>query len=183
MHKDTTLETHFLTLHLGAAPIFDYTWFSQDQASIDQVGVQGDDFDIRSARIQARGNLFARREHPWKYLVSFEYRGFDSDPDHNWNFTDVSLTIPAGPLGDLTVGKIKESFVYEMVGDAANLPHLERLLSPFFTSRSIGLRLNRPVLDQRATLAVGAFNDWFTKDLSYEESGWDLTGRVTALPL
>lgn len=183
VEKETTLENHIFTLHLGLAPIFDYEWFSQDQASIEQVGVQDNAPDIRSARIQLRGNLFARRQRPWKYLVSFEYRGFDSDPDQDWNFTDWVLTIPTGPLGDLSVGKVKESFVYEMVGDAANLPHAERLLSPFFTSRSVGFRLNRTVLDQRATLAVGAFNDWFTQDMSYDESGWDFASRVTALPL
>ena len=183
VHEETTLRESWGTLHLGAAPIFDYTWFSQDQDSVDQVGVQEDTHDWRSARVQMRGTLFNNRSHPWKFLVSFEYRGFDTDPDNNWSWTDVSLTMPAGPLGELTVGKIKESFAYEMVGDAANLPHLERLLSPFFTSRSIGLRLNKTLFDQRATLAFGAFNDWFVKDLAYDDSGWDVTGRVTAVPI
>ena len=44
-------------------------------------------------------------------------------------------------LGTLTLGKIKEPFVYEMVGDAANLPHHERLMSPFFRSRNDGVTL------------------------------------------
>ncbi len=173
----------WFSIHFGAAPILDYTWFDQDQPSIDQVGVQADAYDTRSARVQARGTLFNNQARPWKFLVSFEYRGFDVNPDNDWSWTDVSLTMPVGPLGDLTVGKIKESFVYEMVGDAANLPHLERLLSPFFTSRNIGLRLNRTVLDQRATLAFGAFNDWWAQDVDYDDSGWDFTGRATALPL
>ena len=46
------------------------------------------------------------------------------------------------------MGKIKEPFVYEMVGDAANLPHVERLLSPFFVNRNIGFRLNRTAFDR-----------------------------------
>ena len=50
------MKSHWFTLHLGLVPIFDYTWFTQDQASVDQVGVQENDFDIRSARIMARGN-------------------------------------------------------------------------------------------------------------------------------
>jgi len=45
-------------------PIFDYTWFAQDQASVDQVGVQENDFDIRSARIMARGTIFAQSQAP-----------------------------------------------------------------------------------------------------------------------
>jgi len=170
------------TLKFGLAPILDYTWFSQDAASIEQSGAQENTWDIRSARIQARGTIFSNKARPWRYLISFEYRGFDSDPDHDWNFTDWTLTVPVGPLGDLSIGKEKEGFVYEMVGDAANLPHLERLMSPFFTSRNIGFRLDRTLLDKRMTASLGAFNDWFTKDLSYDESGWDVAARVTGLP-
>jgi len=176
-------KSSWFTIHIGGAPIFDYTWFSQDDASISQVGVQEDQHDIRSARIMARGTLFSNHTRPWKYMVSFEYRGFDTNPDNNWSWTDLYVTIPAGPLGELTVGKIKEPYTYEMVGDAANLPHLERLLSPFFTSRSVGARLNKTVLNERSTLAFGAFNDWFLRDLSYGDSGWDVAARATALPL
>ena len=163
-------------------PIFDYTWFTQDQASVDQVGVQEDDFDIRSARIMARGTIFAHSKHAPRYLVAFEYRGFDSDPDQTWNFTDVSLTFPLGRIGDLTVGKTKENFVYEMVGDAANLPHVERLMSPFFVSRNIGLRWNRTAAAERMTLSLGVYNDWFTTDPTWEDSGTTVAGRVTGLP-
>ncbi len=70
-----------------------------------QVGVQENAAQWRSGRIQARGTLFNNRARPWKFLVSFEYRGFDSDPDQTWSWTDWSLTIPAGPVGDVTVGK------------------------------------------------------------------------------
>jgi len=175
------VETPAFTIHLGLAPILDYTWLTQDRASVEQVGEQEGGFDVRSARVMARGNLFNRRQRPWSYLISFEYRGLDSDPDNDWNFTDVTLTIPAGRLGDVSFGKLKETFAYEMVGDAANLPHLERLMSPFFVSRSWGVRLNRSVADDRVTLAAGAYNDWFTTGRSYAESGWDYSARVTGL--
>jgi hypothetical protein len=179
----TSVEHKWIKVHFGLAPIYDYTWLTQDEASVEQVGVQEDQGQWRSARIQARGTLFNHHDRPWRFLLSFEYRGFDSNPDETWTWTDVSLTVPVGPLGDLSMGKIKEPFVYEMVGDAANLPHLERLLSPFFTSRSIGLRLDKSLFDQRATAAIGAFNDWFVKDLDYDDSGWDIAGRVTTVPV
>lgn len=179
--KDLEVDRHFFTLHLGLVPIFDYTWFTQDQASVDQVGVQENDFDIRSARIMARGTIFAHSKHAPRYLVAFEYRGFDSDPDQTWNFTDVSLTFPLGRIGDLTVGKTKENFAYEMVGDAANLPHVERLMSPFFVSRNIGLRWNRTAAAERLTLSLGVYNDWLTTDPTWEDSGTTVAGRVTGL--
>lgn len=177
------VDTKWFTLRLGIVPILDYSAFSQDAANVAQVGKQENAWQIRSGRVQIRGNLFNNAKAPWRYLLSFEYRGFDTDPDVTWNFTDVALTIPAGPLGELTLGKIKETFVYEMVGDAANLPQVERLLSPFFVSRNIGLRLNQTALGQRMTWSAGISNDWFTSGLTLPESGTSVTTRVTGLPL
>ena len=49
-----------------------------------------------------------------------------------------------------------------MVGDAANLPHQERVLNPFFISRNIGLKLTQVIGDaQRMTASAGVFNDWW----------------------
>jgi phosphate-selective porin OprO and OprP len=179
--EKTKVDSRWFTLRLGLVPIFDYTWFTQDQASVGQVGLQENDFDIRSARIMARGKIFASSKHAPRYLVAFEYRGFDSDPGQTWNFTDVSLTLPLGKVGDLTVGKTKEPFAYEMVGDAANLPQVERLMSPFFVSRNIGLRLDRNLAGQRMTAALGLYNDWLTTDPTWESSGTTVAGRVTGL--
>jgi len=128
-----------------------------------------------NARVIARGELFRNHATPWTYLVSFEYRGFDTDPDHDWNFTDISVTAPAGPLGKLTLGKMKESFVYEMVGDAANLPHMERLLSPFFVSRSWGLRR----LDPRFEIACGIAGNASKRRSSAKLPAWELPRRCS----
>ena len=178
----TAVDTHWFTFRLGLAPIFDYTWFTQDLPSVEQVGVQDDAFQVRSGRIQARGKIFARKSAPWRYLFSFEYRGFDSNPNETWTFTDIALTIPVGrALGELTLGKIKEPFAYEMVGDAANLPHVERLMSPFFVSRNIGARLDNTMAGQRMTWSFGVYNDWWTTDVDYDESGWQVDARLTGL--
>jgi hypothetical protein len=79
----------------------------------------------------------------------------------------------------LTVGKTKERFVYEMVGDAANLPQVERLMSPVFVSRHRGLRFDRQLAKERMTLALGVYNDWFATDPTWDESGTTLAGRAT----
>jgi len=78
--EDVEVKSRWFTLHLGLVPIFDYTWFTQDQASVDQVGVQEDDFDIRSARIMARGTIFAHSKHAPRYLVAFEYGASTATP-------------------------------------------------------------------------------------------------------
>ncbi len=160
----------------------DYTTFNQDDASREQVGVQHDEFEARSLRVMARGHLeFLRR---WNYLVSYEYNGFDSDSaEPTWAATDVKVSTEIGAHGTLSLGKMKEPYVYEMVGDAANLPQSERLLSPFFKSRNIGVQWSGSLADQRATLSAGWYNDWWVNGEDFQSSGDDFAMRLTVLPV
>lgn len=160
----------------------DYTSFDQDAASKAQVGNQHDEFEARSLRLSLRGHFEMFRT--WNYFVSYEYKGFDQISEKDWNVTDTRLSTELGPrAGTLSLGRMKEPHVYEMVGDAANLPQNERFLSPFFRSRNVGAQLSNTVLDQRATWAVGWYNDWWVEGESYSDSGNDFAGRVTALPV
>jgi phosphate-selective porin len=120
----------------------------------------------------------------WNYMASYEYKGFANNPgDPDWAATDLNISTEFAHVGKLTIGKFKEPFVYEMVGDAANLPNTERLLNPFFTSRNVGVQLSNTAFDQRATWAVGWYNDWWVKGDSFGASGNDFAARVTALPV
>lgn len=97
--------------------------------------------------------------------------------------TDVAFTFPlGGPATKLTVGKTKETFSYEMVGDAGNLPQQERVLNPFFVSRNIGVKLTQVVGEsQRMTASAGVFNDWWVTGDSLADSGTDISARITGL--
>ena len=160
----------------------DYTSFEQDAPSYAQVGNQRDEFEARSLRLMARGHFELWRK--WNYVASYEYKGFDQSSSADWNVTDLKVSTALGPrLGTLTFGKMKQPYAYEMVGDAANLVHHERLLSPFFTSRSVGVQLANAVLDERATWAVGFYNDWLTNDTSFADGSQDFAARLTALPV
>lgn len=149
----------------------DYTFFDQDADSIARVGEQEDQYEVRSLRFMARG--FFELGRKWNYMVSYEYKGFDKTSEAKWTTTDVMVSTEIDGVGKLSVGKIKEFHAYEMVGDAANLPHSERLLSPFFISRNNGIALSNTMRDQRATRTVGGY--WGT--------GKDATARITALPM
>jgi phosphate-selective porin OprO and OprP len=165
----------------GIVALFDYTTFDQDTSSRQQVGNQEDDFEVRSFRVSARG--FFELGTRWNYFVSYEYKGFDQTSEKDWNTTDVRIATDIAHVGTLTVGKIKEPFVYEMTGDAANLPHHERLLSPFFVSRNVAVSLSGQMPEQRGTWSVGWYNDWLTSGDSFSDSGNDFAARVTWLPL
>ncbi len=171
----------WLSLKLGFAPILDYNYIIQDDDNIDQVGEQDSRFDIRSARMMFKGKI--NFKNPWQYLISVEYKGKDRpDGTDSFGLTDFRLVIPVGDKNEIYLGKLKETFIYEMVGDAANLPHMERLLSPFFKSRNIGMIYKHFFLDDRATIAAGWFNSWIDNDYSFSESANTFTARITGLP-
>jgi phosphate-selective porin len=123
-------------------------------------------------------------KHPIGYFISAEIKGPDhvQSGDSSLGFTDVEFNTSLGRLGTLRVGKIKEPFVYEMVGDAANLQQQERALNPFFTSRGIGARLSKPFARDAMSWSVGWYNDWWVTDQPFGESGNDFVGRLTAVP-
>ncbi|CDF78763.1 phosphate-selective porin O and P [Formosa agariphila KMM 3901] len=177
----TRSHNKWFTTKLGFSPILDYNLNIQDQDSKDQVGSQESRFDIRSARVMLRGDINFKT--PWHYLISVEYKGFDrGDDDPNFGITDFKIVAPLSENSDITFGKIKETFVYEMVGDAANLPHFERLLSPFFNSRNIGVIYHHFFLNNRLTASAGFYKDWFASDKSFSKSNNTFTARVTGLP-
>jgi phosphate-selective porin OprO and OprP len=172
------VETPAFTLKPGLVLIGDYTAVNQDAASLAQVGPQDDRWQIRAARLMLRGSI--GRDYKVGYLVAGEYKGFESDPLTTWNMTDVSLSFPLGTgATQLTVGKTKQTHVYEMVGDAANLPQMERVLNPFFVSRSVGAKIAHISADRRSTLAFGVFNDSWAGSGSPSNDGTDVSARVT----
>ncbi|NCD70836.1 OprO/OprP family phosphate-selective porin [Mucilaginibacter agri] len=178
----TSFSNKLFSMQLGGVFLLDYTGFFQDSTSKAQVDKQKSQFDLRSVRLMARGKIFFKQ--PWQYLISIEYKGFDRDEGvHPFGFTDLMFTIPAGKLGSFSVGKLKETFVYEMVGDAANLPQTERMLSPFFASRNTGVRWNKPAFNDRMTFSAGYFNNFITSGTSFAEGVNTVTARVTGLPI
>ncbi len=174
------IEKPGFTFRPGWVVLIDHTGFIQDDTSLAQVGQQENQWAARAARLMFSGTI--GRGYQVRYLVAGEYKGFESEPDTLWNMTDVSLTFPLhGPGTKLTVGKTKETYAYEMVGDAASLPSQERVLNPFFVSRNIGAKVIHVIPNQRMTVAAGVFNDWWVNGDALSESGTDVTARVTGL--
>lgn len=179
--KWTKAHNKLFTFQLGFAPIIDYNANWQDNDSKAQVGEQPSRFDLRSGRVMARGKINFKR--PWNYLISVEYKGLDRTEDMNaFGLTDLKLVIPLDKHSELFVGKIKETFSYEMVGDAANLTHQERLMNPFFNSRNNGIIYRRFFLQDRLTAAAGWFRPWPGNKKGFGETANTFTARVTGLP-
>jgi phosphate-selective porin OprO/OprP len=166
-------------LRVSLVVLGDHTFFGQDGASIAQVGEQQDAWELRAARLSLLGSVGTG--YRVAYQISGEYKGFDGDPETDWQMTDLSLTFPLGSRTKLTLGKTKQTFAYEMVGDAANLPASERVLSPFFQSRNTGARLTHvwgPA--KRGTISMGVYNDaWDIQNK--DRRGVDASVRLTGL--
>lgn len=177
----TQVKSRWFTLKVGLVTLADYTAFNQDSASVSQVGRQQDQWEARAVRLMFRGTIGT--DYQIGYLIAGEYKGFETEPENLWSLTDVSFTFPiGGPANKLTVGKTKETFAYEMVGDAANLPQQERVLTPFFVSRNVGVKMNHVLgAEHHMTLAYGVFNDWFVTGDSQADSGTDVSARFTGL--
>lgn len=166
------VDRDLFSIKLGFVMMLDYSSIGQDAASIDQVDVQHDKAELREMRITNRGDL--RFFGGWQYQVNLQFKGLDRDPTDtgHWTLNDVSLTRDFA-FGTLTFGKIKQTFSYEMVAQNGNEPESERLLTPFFKSRDIGVRLEDAAMNERATWAVGV----------YDRDGLQASARVTALPI
>jgi phosphate-selective porin len=81
----------------------------------------------------------------------------------------------------LDIGKQKQPWAYEVVGLSLIAPFQERILSPFFVTRSVGVLLSGPLAGDRMTWATGWFNDWIESDYSFSDNGNDFVGRITGL--
>jgi phosphate-selective porin OprO/OprP len=181
-NKKTTYDGRLFSTRLSVAAIVDYSAFTQDDNSVRQVGAQKNQWDVRTFRIIPSGQI--KTPHPISYLISLEVKGQDHvlEGESSVGFTDWEFGTSLGRLGTIKYGKVKEPFVYEMVGDAANLQQQERILSPFFVSRGIGLRWGNSMAHDRMTWSAGWFNDWWIENVGFTSSGNDYAGRVTGLP-
>jgi phosphate-selective porin len=178
----TSYDGRLFSTAFSVVPLVDYNAFVQDSESKAQVGEQNDEWDLRTLRLMLRGQT--KFPHRVDYLVSLEVKGQDhvQGDASKFGFTDFEFSTSVGKLGRLKFGKIKEPFVYEMVGDAANLQEQERALNPFFASRGIGFRLTKPFANDNMSWSVGWFNDWWVADQTFEESGDNIAARLTGLP-
>lgn len=160
------------------AILADYTFFEQDDESLAQVGAQEDTSDLRALRLGFA--LRSKRERHWEVFVAADYQEKRTREDNVFKLYDVRLRIPFGQV-KLDIGKQKQPFALEMQGLSILNPQQERILSPFFVTRSIGMQLSGPLAGDRMTWAAGWFNDWIETGASFSDNANDYVGRITGL--
>lgn len=167
---------------LWLRPIFallvDYTLFDQNEASFTQVGEQGDAGELRAGRLAL--SVRSKAAFKWNAFLAADYQEPGTREGPVFRVFDLRVGLPLGRV-NLMIGKQKEPFVYELSGFSALLPQQERILSPFFVSRSIGVKLFGNLHGDRMTWAAGWFNDWLDSGHSFSDNGNDYAARVTRL--
>ena len=161
--------------------LVDYDFFSQNSASLAQVGAQANQIEGRSFRTGLVGQIKFHRPWDYNFTLSYVIRTATGTQTVSVTFTDAWIRIPLWGSVKLRLGKQKEPFSYEMVGDAANLPQQERVLSPFFVSRNTGATLSGLLAGDRMTWTAGLYNSAFVWGEALPYDGRDVAGRVTGL--
>lgn len=182
----TQFEGPWFSMRVSGMAMGDASGYSQNAASVGQVGNLDPGTQLRSFRLSANG-LF-KFDNPWSYIVTAEYRSFDRGSDSSssepWQITDLAVTIPLDGIGRLSIGKMKAPFSLERLTGRAVIPFMERAatLDALLPSRDIGLKLNNTAFNDRVTWAAGWFNSWFGGSQSTFKAN-TVDARVTWIPI
>lgn len=160
------------------ALVGDYSFFNQDDASLSQVGEQEDTADLRAARFGAA--LQSKGAYRWSAFVAADYQERRTREDAAFRLYDLRLRLPLGGI-NLDIGKQKQPFAFEVAGLSILNPQQERILSPFFVTRSIGVKLSGQLAGDRMTWAAGWFNDWLESGATFSDNASDWVARLTGL--
>jgi len=174
-------ENKYFTFQANFGVLADYTFIGQDARSRSQVGPQASKFDLRAARVVLAGLIKFKR--PWTYFFMGDINELRQEGDRVMDALDLYVSLPLWKKARLRVGKQKEPFIYEMVGDSANLPQTERILNAFFETRNVGFRYMDNWVKDKISFSFGVYNDWFQNGNSFKKSGTQFSARLTGLPV
>ena len=195
-YQDSKRWNHFETsvisgVFTGALVLDRQSWVDQDAQSELQVGDLEifDGGEIRGLRFGGVGTL--NFDKPWIWTVfgathAFE-KGFDTTETDDYTLFDLRLDIPLWKKASFSIGKQKEPISMERLMALGHGPLGERaaVSDALLPSRNVGVVMAGTLMDDRITLAGGAFNNWLDKGQSdsFSDNATQYVGRATWLPL
>jgi len=168
-----TLDGDF-KLKIGGRLQTDWFFSSEDRDIKSNVGEQEDGVEFRRARIYFSGLIYGNVE----YKLQLDFAGDDAD------FKDAYLGLTDFPLGTLRMGHFKEPFSLDELTSSKYITFMERALpNAFAPGRNTGFMLHNVASDERMTTAIGVFRDTDDNGENVDDGGYNITSRVTALPI
>lgn len=179
--KEAKKKEQAATIKIGGQIIVDSLWFSQDAASMAQVGDAEDALGFRRARLYASGEVF----EVFNYAMGFDFAqgvATNGRPSFIDNYIGVSK-LPI--VGNLRIGHFFEPFTLERSSSNRNATFMERSLADAFApSRNVGAMIFNQNEDQSIYWALGTFrgdSDNFGDDAGDQE-GQAADGRLVYRP-
>ncbi|MHC4395878.1 MAG: OprO/OprP family phosphate-selective porin [Planctomycetota bacterium] len=161
------------TLKIGGRIMNDWGWMRQDSAVKSSKGNLLDGTEFRRARLYISGLIYGNVD----YKLQFDFANGSAV------LKDAFLGIRDLPIGYLKMGHFKEPFGLEELTSSKYITFLERALpAAFAPSRNTGFMLSSTAYDKRMTWAAGVFRDTGSTGSGTSEGGYNVTGRITALP-
>jgi phosphate-selective porin OprO/OprP len=163
-------------IQLDGAVISETDGLNEDLKDLGGNG-QGNGVEFRRARLYFEGTLHERL----LFKAQYDFAGGESA------FKDVYVGLKdLGPVGTVQVGQFKEPFLLDEMTSDDYITMMERPLNDaFFPDRNVGVMGLNTLADKRVSWQLGAFRD--TDDFgdafsSFNDTNWDIAGRVTGLP-
>jgi len=161
-------------IQVGGRILQDWAAIDADSEAGDALdGLEGTGTNMRQARLFAGGTLYGR----FPFSAEFEFLDSEADIVEVWmGISDV----PA--LGEIRVGHQKEAFSLERMNSAKYTVFIERGLPvALVPSRNSGIKFHND-LGVRFAWGVGFYKDTGGSDDFGNESDYNVSARVTALP-
>jgi phosphate-selective porin OprO/OprP len=174
----------WITLKLDITAMVDGAFFSQDAASVEQVGNVPNDAKFRLDNLEIDGTLHF--PIPWSFQIAGEYDGADQNhSQRGWTLSDLNFSIPLGRFATVTIGQQSEGIGMERLSNNEDLSFMERstMSSALTTPRNAGVRFKGNAAGKQIAWSAGWYNGWLTNGLSFSESGNIFNGRVAGVPI
>jgi len=157
----------------GGRVLNDWTWMSSDEDLKKHAGNFVDGTEFRELRLFSSGTLYESID----FKVQFDISDYEID------LKDVYIGFKGLPVY-IKAGHFKEPFSLEELTSKKYITFMERSLpSLFYPKWNSGLQLSSSAFNNRFTWAAGVFGDTDNRGYGDIEEGYNVTGRVTGLPV
>lgn len=177
------IHTKWININIGAAILLDHNIVNQDDNNIQQVGKIDPATEFRGDRFLASGTI--NFKNPWRYMFSANFNGLDApEGKKSFDMIDWNIEIPISKkAGWFTIGKQKEGVGIEYVAPGTQMQFMERGSGApmFIRQRNIGVRYSNNFFQQRMSITMGFFNNYWETGKSFSANGSQFTSRVTGL--
>lgn len=168
-------EDKSVKISLGAKIQHDWAWLSPDDDLKGDGSAWQDATEFRRVRFSLAGTVRERIE----FKTQYDFAGGDV------SFKDVYIGVKKVPvLGAVRVGQFKEPMSLEELTSDQNNTFMERALpNAIAPSRQSGVMAANALAEDRFTWALGLFRDSSKQGKGGADGHYNLTGRLTAVPV